>query len=579
MPTIEELVQPFLGQPVKGPATPPLGYNPQYLEPAGYNPLQYASNETTQGLAEMLGAGVGQTNPTGPIGPPPQNQLLFGSGTNGNGGQSLNAGLVADSLQRTLSRYGAGNEAFALEDFNRSRADELKYSGSSANPVNSEAVERFQQIYGSTPPGAAPVFTPSASTGGVEPIHNVLTPPPPPPTVTGSSAAGATAIGNAAGAAPPAVAQPPAASGTNPVTGGRPQGSISVNPITGFPPAQVSNTGQGGLTGLPEMLTLGSTLPIAQSFSGPDAFLADTTNDLGYARGIAENAGYATDATPAWEAMVAARKRNRDRAAADLSEKFNVSGNRFSSSFGNAMTDFYNQSTLDENNALTQGVLQSQEAARQREAQMAQILGQLGFQGGSQLANQDFQAQMSDRESALRAALAAMSGSDQAALQLAGFGNQAGQQLLNNSMAATGQLFGAENAAAGNLFNAANNMGMQMYGTQSQLLPQMMQYDNILRQLGISGGSALSGALNNNLQLGSQLGQQEFGLEGYNLDRVFQEFLRTQPEYSPLLPYLMSMATSQPTMFQPQYAPPTLASYLSAAGGIMGGLGSLGMKV
>lgn len=73
------------------------GYTPAYRQDvAGYNPSQYATTETANQLAQMLGGQVVQTQmgPGSPFNVPNQNSLSFGSGS------PLNAGLVAGMYQR-----------------------------------------------------------------------------------------------------------------------------------------------------------------------------------------------------------------------------------------------------------------------------------------------------------------------------------------------------------------------------------------------------------------------------------------------------------------------------------------------
>lgn len=578
--------------PTAPPVTGTPNFSPQYFQPGGYNPLQYASDETTAMLAKMLGSGISQTNPVGQIGPPPQNLLTFGNGSAGSGGENLNAGLVANSLEKSLGLYNDPN--VAIDQFNQQRAAELARAGTSANPIGIADVMNFAP----PAPTTTPAFSPTTPTPGGDPMTNVIKPPPATPQnpVLPNNPA-----------VTPVQTTPPTTTPTTPV-GGRPPGTtttpgleppvttppVTTAPVTTNPPAtpppgtQTPTPGnqQTGYAPFDLNALLSSLMggpPPASSFSAPDSFLADQTNDLGYLRGVAQNAGYATDATPAWEAMVAAQQRNTDRNAANLAEQFNMGGNRFSSVFGNAMTDFYNQNTKDQNASLTQAVLASQEAARGRELSAANSLGQMGTAGASQLSSQGFQSQLQqqsqERQAALQAALAASGGADSAAQALAGYGNSAGNQLLNNAMNASNSVYGQENQAATNQFNASNASTMAMYNAQQALLPLLMGYDQSLRGLGQNAATGLNGMINQNAQTGSALGQQQFGMDAFNIDRQFQEYLRTQPEYSPLLPYIMSLATNQPTMYQPQYRQPELLGYLNAAAGIMQGAGSMGAKV
>ena len=102
--------------------------------------------------------------------------------------------------------------------------------------------------------------------------------------------------------------------------------------------------------------------------------------------------GLPTDATPAWQAMVAAEQRNTDQNAANLREQFAFGGDLKSSPFSTAMTDFYNQNTLNQNAQLTAAQLQSSEAAAGRQATAAQELTQGGTGFGGSLQSLDQQS-------------------------------------------------------------------------------------------------------------------------------------------------------------------------------------------
>ena len=55
--------------------------NPDRTDVGGYNPLQYATDDTARQLANELGATVVKTGPAGgPANVPPQNMLEFGNG-------------------------------------------------------------------------------------------------------------------------------------------------------------------------------------------------------------------------------------------------------------------------------------------------------------------------------------------------------------------------------------------------------------------------------------------------------------------------------------------------------------------
>lgn len=258
------------------------------------------------------------------------------------------------------------------------------------------------------------------------------------------------------------------------------------------------------------------------SFSSPDNYLAGLTGGTGYAENIARNAGFATNATPAWEAMVDAQERNNQRRFADLQESFNVMGGRFSSDFGSAATDFQSQVAADQNSLLGQMTLAAQESARQRELQAAMGLGQWGYGAGSQLSSQDFQANMQQQQFMMAAAMAQFQAQQQAAQALAGFGAQGAQGL-----------FGAENQAA--MSEVARQMQLQGYS--------------------LDAANMMANMYMQNLGLGGQLGMGQFGIQQYMQQMAMQEWLRTQPQYNPLLQYMYGGATAYPPIFSPQYMP------------------------
>jgi len=274
----------------------------------------------------------------------------------------------------------------------------------------------------------------------------------------------------------------------------------------------------------------------------PDQFLADTGADMGYLRGIAENAGYATNATPAWQAMVDAQQRQLERNFADLTEGFNVSGNRFSSVFGDAATDYWTQAGKDQNALLGQMTLAAQEAARQRELQAAGQLSGQGFGAGQQLSAQNFESLMNQMNQ--RAGLTS---------QMFGASTNAAQQLLQNAMQGAQSLYGTENQAA-----------MAEVARQLQLLG-----------VNLDTAQGLDQTWMQNLATGLGIGQSQYSIQQDQLQRLYNEWLRTQPEYNPLLPYQYSAATGYPPTAFPQYQPPMLPSLLGGLGGILGGLGGL----
>jgi hypothetical protein len=222
--------------------------------------------------------------------------------------------------------------------------------------------------------------------------------------------------------------------------------------------------------------------------------------------------------------MIAAQQRNIQENFGNLNEAMNVSGNRFSTSFGTAATDYWNQASKDQNSLLSQMTLASQEAAKQR---------QMGAAG--QLSGQAFQSGMLGQQQAYGAASQAAQGSDAAS-----------QMLAQLSAQGASSLFGGENAAA-----------TGMYGATMNTLPLDVQ------------------SYMHNLGLGSQLGSQQYGTLQDQINRQYQEYLRTQPQYNPLLPYMSQAGTSYPPQAYPSFPPSLMASLLGASGGILGAIPGL----
>lgn len=245
--------------------------------------------------------------------------------------------------------------------------------------------------------------------------------------------------------------------------------------------------------------------------------------------------GQPTDQTQAWHSMIDAQQRGIKENFANLNEAFNVSGNRFSSSYGNAATDFWSQTSKDQNSLLAQMTLASQEAARQRQMGLASQLSSQAFQG-TELGQQQ-----------------AFAGASQASSQAA----QMAQMLAQMSAQGGSAMFGAENQAANSLFNNAQS-----------LLP-------FLSNLNQQGAGNLSQLYNQSLQTGGQLGGQQYGTLQDQINRMYQQFYATQPQTNPLLQYLMSGATTNPQLMYPSIPQSQLGSTLGGIGGILGGLGGL----
>ncbi len=266
---------------------------------------------------------------------------------------------------------------------------------------------------------------------------------------------------------------------------------------------------------------------------------------------LASNGGSPTDATPAWASMVAAMQRNVQRGGSDLQARFAGMGGRFSSDYGTAMTDYYNQANLNQNSLLGQMQLQSSEAAAGR--------NQAGI---SQLSSQDFQSLMQ-----------ASGGNIQGALQAMQLNSASGQADLNRQLAAATQFMQLGYGGSTTMAQLGAQGAQGMYGTETSAGQQEIQRQLLLQQLGLSAMTS-SGQLGlSNLSLGNTIGQGQFTDLNQQSSAAYQEWLRQQPQYNPLLQMMYGGATAFPPMYQPQYAPSNLQSILGAAGSILGGGG------
>lgn len=760
-----------------GPTSPNAAFqNPTYdssVGAGGWNPQEYASNDTTQSLASMLGGTPQTLTSGGPFGNPPQN-FIGGLATGSQNQDLLNAGLLA--------------QRYASEDPTQANAQTLA-------ELNYKPGVVYGQNAGQPAPGATPPPSIFGSSGG---LGNPGTPNPPgttsqgtntaPPGNPGMTGTGGTGTGTGTGIGgssgqpfgntfgqPSGTGGSANGSGSSPLSfstpnytssnpgGSNPLGSMGASPLFGAAP----NTGPGltGSTasqsfGMPT-LSNGGTSAFPTGNNSVSQYLANLANqmkplqnfqayqgspltpitaptyngsaltgfnpyaltapsnvtpnlsasnaDADYQRQLVQSGGSPVDQTAAWQAMVAAEQRNNQEAQANTAEQYNVSGNRFSSTFGNAMTDLVSQQTKDQNANLTAAQAQALENAANRQysgaqnltqstyqnqqfntsadlqaqqanqnaglqmnslglqgsaqslqslmqqsqmqqayAQMgltaqqanqqgqisqnqlgmtgsgqnlsaAQQLAQYAYQGPSQLAQQQFQSGMQSQQlnqssaaqqlalmgqyglaqqqggiqgalqgqnltynsdqlaqqQALQAAMSAGGASSTAAQMLAQMGAAGAQGLSSNAMSGAGSLFGAENTAAQNLFNGSNTAANNMYSAQNTMLPQMMQYLESLNSQGTTAASNLSQLWNNSLNTGSQLGSQQMNVSDFNLNQVYNEWLRTQPDYNPLLPYLYGAATAQPAMYTPSFQPSTFSQIAGGVGSILGGAGAL----
>lgn len=179
-----------------------------------------------------------------------------------------------------------------------------------------------------------------------------------------------------------------------------------------------------------------------------------------------------------------------------------------------------------------QQTLAAQEAAKSRQFNAASQLGQMAYGGASQLAGYDFNSQMAQYNASLQAAMMLGQQAYGATQQLGQYGNSAANQLLQNAIGGTSALFGGSQNALNSLF-----------GNQSNLLNQLISSagNTYNSQLGSAGN--LAGLFQQYAGLGGQLGQQQYTNLQSQLGSLYQEWLRTQPQYNPLLPYMFQGAT------------------------------------
>lgn len=234
-----------------------------------------------------------------------------------------------------------------------------------------------------------------------------------------------------------------------------------------------------------------------------------------------------------------------------------------------AMQDAANR-RLQAGSILDQLQFQGTSDARMREYGAAQALGQQAYGAGSQLTGYDFQSQMAQYQSAIQASMLAAqqaSGLQGSALgQLGSYGNAATNQLLQNS------LFGASN-----LFQGSQNALTQMFGNSSQVPAQLLSTFLAQQGQGIQGYQTLINSYLQNLGLGAQVGTTQYNTLQGQLGALYQEWLRTQPQYNPLLPYLFQAATGYVPTSQTStpgfwdYFTNILGAGIGAAGSIIGG--------
>jgi len=99
-------------------------------------------------------------------------------------------------------------------------------------------------------------------------------------------------------------------------------------------------------------------------------------NPQGFLTNIAQT-GLPINQMDSWNAMVAAQERNIAQRGAQVGEKTAGPGGRFSSSYGQALTDYYGQAAKDQNALLAEMTRQAGEAAAGRQLGASQTLLQV----------------------------------------------------------------------------------------------------------------------------------------------------------------------------------------------------------
>lgn len=255
------------------------------------------------------------------------------------------------------------------------------------------------------------------------------------------------------------------------------------------------------------------------------------------------------DQLPAWDAMRASQQRNIDQGAGQLNEFFNTMGGRFSTGYGTAMSDYFSQTKKDQNAMLSMLENQALEAALGRQYGAASQLGQYDYGLESQKRGFGFAADMYNAQAA----------------------DAATNALASNSLYGTGQLYGNSNLAAQLLSGTENQAAMGLFGGQTNALPLAIQAQ--MQKLGYNTNLAnlLNQNYTSNLGLGMSLGGQQYTTLQDQIDRAYQEFIRTSPQYNPWTQMMQQLAMAQSSIYFPQYTPSVFGQLAGMAGSILGG--------
>lgn len=358
------------------------------------------------------------------------------------------------------------------------------------------------------------------------------------------------------------------------LTGG---GQGMTSPITGDVNQFLANLAQN-MGFLQQMAATGQTAGAANA--GPN-------QDVAFMRNLVQNPT-PYDASDYWQKLVTAQDRSTKQNAGNLQEFFNSTGNRFSTGFGDAMTDYWTQTNRDQNALLAQLQMQGYETERNRQfggatslsqltsglednaqnraLQAANSLGSYAFQGPALQSQQNFNWALNDRNQQFQQYLNNSNQGFQAAMYNAGAADQSSMALLNNASQAANQLNQNAIFGANNLFGAENSALNNLFGSATGSIPWWMQSEQFAQQLGLNTATGLNASILQNLGLGSQIGGQQYQTYQDQINRAYQEFLRTSPYYHPNLQMLQQLSLAQSGQYFPQYQPSTF----NQVGGLLG---------
>jgi hypothetical protein len=269
---------------------------------------------------------------------------------------------------------------------------------------------------------------------------------------------------------------------------------------------------------------------------------------------------------PGWQSDVAAQQQNIAQNQAQMKEQFAFAGGLAGTPFGNALSNYQSQTAATQNQNLTNAALQYAPLQEQAAATLAgnQITqgqdlaniglsqGQLGLSQGTALGNLGIaQGQL---------------------------GLSQGTALGNLGIS-QGQLGLSQGTALGNLGISQGQLGLQQgqaltSAAQNQQslqgnLAQMLQ-SGALSQEGIQANAATN-LMNNDQTTASQMQ----GIQQADLTNNYNEWLRTQAAYNPLLTDAYGLGTTFPPYITSNYGVGAAGGALASAGSALSGIGSL----